>query len=484
VSVKVGVFDSYPPGAAPDLAASPTVTPGQVVLTWTAPDEDNFVFSTTGPVTSYTVGYSTYSIASLLGNDALWWAQAQTLGSVPVPQGPGSAEIMAGALLPGTTYYFALKSVDDQGNVSPIDVNALGAQATVVTRRDPVDTLPPGLAGGVLVADDGSGVFTAQWPAVTLNSDGSPMTDRAGYRVYRSTAPEGTPTLVASSTLAVPGAFSFGASATDRYYRLVAVDAAGNESPLVGSNFLRITSVGVVTLAASAWDGTAALAEIPAASLPEFNATGARLLLFGRSSDPAPVADTGRTLATYAVGFSAPGGIVSDPSFHFGGPVVAVALAYDAPGAAPDKAVGVLWWNGVRWTRLGQGEKDTATKTVTVRTALPGSYQVRLYTAATELTLDAANVFPKIFSPNGDGINDVVLFLIENPRLSSLDGRVFDVTRAEVGVLKPAGAGAPSPDTLMWDGRDRSGAVVPPGVYIYQIKGEGKTLTGSVVVAR
>ncbi len=41
-----------------------------------------------------------------------------------------------------------------------------------------------------------------------------------------------------------------------------------------------------------------------------------------------------------------------------------------------------------------------------------------------------------------------------------------------------------SPDALAWDGRDKTGHIVPAGVYIYKIEGEGRTFTGTVVVAQ
>jgi gliding motility-associated-like protein len=88
-------------------------------------------------------------------------------------------------------------------------------------------------------------------------------------------------------------------------------------------------------------------------------------------------------------------------------------------------------------------------------------------------------VVPRIFSPNGDGINDVVYFAVDNPRLAEVKGRVFDRSGAEVGDLA-----APDQDTLSWDGRDRNGSVVPAGAYVYWIEGEGQVLSGWVVVAR
>jgi hypothetical protein len=37
---------------------------------------------------------------------------------------------------------------------------------------------------------------------------------------------------------------------------------------------------------------------------------------------------------------------------------------------------------------------------------------------------------------------------------------------------------------LLWDGKNVDGEVVAGGIYIYQIEFQGKTATGTVVVAR
>jgi gliding motility-associated-like protein len=199
-----------------------------------------------------------------------------------------------------------------------------------------------------------------------------------------------------------------------------------------------------------------------------------------RDTDPNLNKDP-RTLATYDVGFISPAQVV-DKNLTLSRPAMNVVLQYNAP--APGATVGVLWWNGSAWIKVGQAQIDTVLNTASFYTALPGTYQVRAFQAATELTLDKANVFPRIFTPNGDGINDEVLFVIENPRQSSIDGKIYDVAGNLVAELKPAGAGAPTPDTLSWNGRDRNGSVVRAGAYIYRVKGEGKNMTGTVVVAK
>jgi len=63
-----------------------------------------------------------------------------------------------------------------------------------------------------------------------------------------------------------------------------------------------------------------------------------------------------------------------------------------------------------------------------------------------------------------------------------LSGTVYDLTGARVADMTPA---ATSPTAaLLWDGKDGNGQTVAGGIYIYQVVFEGKTATGTVVVAR
>jgi gliding motility-associated-like protein len=89
----------------------------------------------------------------------------------------------------------------------------------------------------------------------------------------------------------------------------------------------------------------------------------------------------------------------------------------------------------------------------------------------------ALMVYPRIFTPNGDGRNDKVLFEVDNPAALPIRGEVFDVRGAKVGDLQ----NGPKTDSLLWDGRDGM-ASVPSGVYIYQIEVGGRLFSGTVVV--
>ncbi len=96
--------------------------------------------------------------------------------------------------------------------------------------------------------------------------------------------------------------------------------------------------------------------------------------------------------------------------------------------------------------------------------------------------INLTNVTPRIITPNGDALNDVVFFHFDDV-LSGLpvESAVFDVHGAKVGGLRLD----PNDDTLLtWDGRDQSGHVMPAGIYVYMIEIGKNRATGTVVVAR
>src|SRR5579863_9854868 len=66
-----------------------------------------------------------------------------------------------------------------------------------------------------------------------------------------------------------------------------------------------------------------------------------------------------------------------------------------------------------------------------------------------DLTL--TGVYPRIFTPNGDGFNDKVGFHFDKPEDLPVAGEIFDLTGAKVADMKP---GADPTSLLLWDGKD------------------------------
>jgi gliding motility-associated-like protein len=94
--------------------------------------------------------------------------------------------------------------------------------------------------------------------------------------------------------------------------------------------------------------------------------------------------------------------------------------------------------------------------------------------------VSSLQVYPRIFTPNGDGRNDKVVVRIDNPALLPLRGEVFDINGSKVSDMLP---GPVTDESLVWDGQ-RSNSVVPSGIYIYQVELDGKIFTGTVIVAK
>ncbi|MFH1723900.1 MAG: gliding motility-associated C-terminal domain-containing protein, partial [Elusimicrobiota bacterium] len=116
---------------------------------------------------------------------------------------------------------------------------------------------------------------------------------------------------------------------------------------------------------------------------------------------------------------------------------------------------------------------------IVLRTQYLGRYQLRAVERVGAFTFDTAGVSNRLITPNGDGLNDSVVFTFDNPRDSAVSGKIFDLKGARVADMFPG----PVADSLEWDARG-GGQVVPGGVYIYQIEAEDSVSNGTVVVIR
>jgi hypothetical protein len=104
--------DTIPPAAITDLEVTPGPVPGSVILDWTAPGDDDHE----GTARSYQIKYATHHLGSRLE-----WLQAENVAGEPQPQPPYRLEHFAiEDLAPGTTYFFAIRAYDEEGNQSAI----------------------------------------------------------------------------------------------------------------------------------------------------------------------------------------------------------------------------------------------------------------------------------------------------------------------------------------------------------------------------
>jgi len=100
------VVDTTPPARVTDLSLSKATT-HSLTLTWTAPGDDG----NNGTAAEYDIRYATSNI------DNETWEFAINASGEPAPKPAGSNEtFVVGGLASATTYYFALKTIDNAGN--------------------------------------------------------------------------------------------------------------------------------------------------------------------------------------------------------------------------------------------------------------------------------------------------------------------------------------------------------------------------------
>ncbi len=389
-----------------------------------------------------------------------------------------------------TTYYYRVRAFNGDGIIT--------APSLTVSTTTPeiTDLIPPEAPLGLKGTLDPSGnAFTLTWEEVTQSSDTTPITDLVGYNVYRRTSIHGTPVKLTPVPITAR-AYADVVNNQVFYYTVRAIDTSGNESGeafladssgdanviFIGDDDLSTVSMpaSVNDLMRSAYNKYGVPLYIRMTEEPVSSATAiirhVKLSLH-RSDTKSVITDLAfaKPQSIIAIAYSLVGGQIG-----YGSPLSVSALT-PAAAISPNQ-LSIYWSNGVTWVKVG-GAVDTAAQVVRIKSSFLGSYQLRVAATATSLSLDQANVYPRVFTPNGDGFNDRVYFVLENPNSAAVTGQIVDLGGRVVATLAPQ-SGTGIGTTLIWDGKDSSGAVVPGGAYIYKIKGEGKTFTGTVGVAR
>lgn len=124
--------DKIPPAAITDLAVT-NVTPSRINLTWTTPGDDGMV----GNAYMYDARFATFPITNST------WKNASPWRSLWFVEQPPSSNTTSGVarLQAGTTYYFAVKTLDENNNWSALS-NVVSAMTLPGGRIKWVSTIP------------------------------------------------------------------------------------------------------------------------------------------------------------------------------------------------------------------------------------------------------------------------------------------------------------------------------------------------------
>lgn len=429
-------------------------------------------------------------VGSTFGNGTVIETWGNGTGGNPVKKN----EFVDANLASGTTYYYSVFTFYKE---QPGNIFCYSAAASKSIVLQPKPMAPAG------VEFSGGAVDKVRWQAVTHFASGLPMpTDSGGaisanhldgYNVYKSTC----------GAAGCGGANSWGAPLVNcthiqganctvtlasgvNYFMVRAVNSFSFESD--DSNTVD-SSEQRYAIAKDASGNAVAQVTVPASLTGALEASGnssgveLRVEVLLRPED---VVGTVRRSLEVRVVRGDNGAAI--PDFQFAGGQVTLSMsALTLNGAlglraAASADLDVFWWNGVRWLPLF-GEVDAQTETVTVRTSATGLFQLRAVSRSGVFAFDpAAHLLPRVITPNGDGLNDIMFFITNVPGVT---GKVFDIRGAKVADLKP---GPPCPGTsgnqcLYWDGK-ASGKTVHSGIYIYDLNGQGKHFTGTAVVTR
>lgn len=133
--------DTTPPGAVNGLNATPGVNHGEINLSWTAPGDDGY----TGTADRYVIKYSISIITEAN------WSSATIVPNPPSPAAAGSPEnFTIDGLSEGYTYYVAIKTYDEEDNVSDLS-NVPQTYAAGIMTPTPTGTAVDSVNGSVTV---------------------------------------------------------------------------------------------------------------------------------------------------------------------------------------------------------------------------------------------------------------------------------------------------------------------------------------------
>jgi hypothetical protein len=118
-----------------------------------------------------------------------------------------------------------------------------------------------------------------------------------------------------------------------------------------------------------------------------------------------------------------------------------------------------------------------------------GGDRVSVVTSVEDKSLLEVSVSPVTFTPNGDGINDIGIISYDIFEITGSVSVIVEIRDLSGRLVRRVYSGDDliGPHEREWDGRDVSGEIVPPGVYVYQISvdtDKGKTdKVGTIDVA-
>lgn len=471
-SPSAATSDDTPPSPVSDFAAVPLYKPNgkEIQLTWTNPADAD--------LQGVIIIYSSGALSDFIPAEGTVYSLGDYSGYI-ISTGTATSYIHSG-LVPQVEYFYTAYAYDLQPNYS----TAVSTAAIAPPAPDSIAPCEPRSVNSIM-SSDGKWI-TIEWARVEKSTDGTNADDLSHYTLYRSKT-IGEPEISWEIDKNAVSTTTYSAG-TVYYYWLTAHDYARNTSE---------PSAAVVSVT----DGNITFFDSsdPKTCITIPDARNSVLYKENNSYEEDLYIDIVR-LKNEEIGkvykslAFTPKGVKSEKvitGFMFSRAVMDIQISYgiDESGevrSAPSKSqvkankakdnLALFWFNGVEWVKVG-GDVDTANNVVSIKSKKGGRYQLRQSIRAAKFTVN--NIYPRIFTPNGDGWNDVVNFVYEGND-DGITGKIFDINGAFVADMSHG-------DTiysLKWDGKNGSEETVSSGIYIYQIEADGEIINGTVVIAK
>ena len=395
-----------------------------VTLSWTAPGDD----STTGRATGYDLRWSRTPIVTAADH-----AAATPVAGLPAPSPSGSPETFTvGGLLPGTEHWFALRTLDERGNVS-----ILSNVVRAVTLPS-ADVTPPAAVALTLVAAGDTDV-SVSWADVGddgLDGIAAAVEVRWAYEAITEANWDAAVLVVglpAPDVAGTPHTITFTGMDRDRDVWVVAraVDDVNRLSP-IESTLLVPRRLDTAPPAAPAGLGLARVAN------------GVRLA-WDENAEP-DLAGYHAYRATAATG----------PFVRVSTTLLPTALYTDA--APPDSAR--LWYAVTAVDASGNEGARSASVVIVLRAVATGDWAIEA-------------PWP---NPSATGQPVTIPLRLPTDALGRATVEIQDAAGQRVRVLTVVEA-----TRVEWDGRNDQGRVTAPGLYRAWLRGDGRARLTRIV---
>ncbi len=172
-------FDNRPPSAISNLTALTGTLDGDVVLRWSAPSDDGAAEPLTNA--TYQIKAATFNITSALYDSVTNnppWTHIVAISTTGVTPGSFQSTVIRGILYPGTTWFFAIKTIDKGENVSTWSTDGVNT-----VNSAPAQDLPPNAPPGITATPSGSTTIDVSWDLPSFSG----TDDRDRYWLYSAT---------------------------------------------------------------------------------------------------------------------------------------------------------------------------------------------------------------------------------------------------------------------------------------------------------